>query len=43
MTFHKSRKGGFNYPVTVDECVIALNKVKRSYIFSEECMHECSA
>lgn len=36
MTFHKSRKGGFNYSVTIGECELALNKVKKGYIFSKE-------
>jgi len=31
MTFHKSRKGGFDYPVTVNECKEALKKKKLKY------------
>ena len=31
MTFHKSLKGGFDYPVTVEECRKALAKKKCVY------------
>jgi hypothetical protein len=31
MTFHKSKKGGFDYPVTVDQCKEALKKKKLKY------------
>lgn len=33
MTFHKSKKGGFNYPVTVEECREALSK--NGYVYRE--------
>lgn len=33
MTFHRNRKGGFHYPVTVEECQKALSKKKKEYKF----------
>jgi len=35
MTFHKSKKGGFDYPVTIEECKKALSKKGYSYIERE--------
>ncbi|MBW2006140.1 MAG: hypothetical protein JRI72_16365 [Deltaproteobacteria bacterium] len=32
MTFHKSRRGGFDYPVTIEECKKALAKKGYCYI-----------
>jgi len=34
MTFHKSKKGGFDYPVTVEECQKAL--AKEGYVYIPE-------
>ena len=34
MTFHKSKKGGFDYPVTVEECKKALEK--KGYFYKEK-------
>lgn len=33
MTFHKSKKGGFDYPTTVEECKKALSK--KGYTYKE--------
>ena len=35
MTFHKSKKGGFHYPVTVEDCKKALKRKCRSYVYVE--------
>jgi len=35
MTFHKSRKGGFDYPVTVEDCQKALRRKCKSYVYVE--------
>jgi hypothetical protein len=32
MTFHKSRKGGFDYPVTIEQCEKALKKEGFIYV-----------
>lgn len=34
MTFHKSKKGGFDYPVTITDCKKAL--AKKDYTYTEE-------
>jgi hypothetical protein len=34
MTYHKSKKGGFDYPVTVEQCQKALKK--KGYIYNEK-------
>jgi len=33
MTYHKSRKGGFSYPVTTDECNKALKRENKNYLY----------
>jgi len=35
MTFHKSKKGGFDYPVTIEECKKALKKKGLKYLEKE--------
>jgi len=35
MTFHKSKKGGFYYPVTVEDCKKALRRYNKSYVYVE--------
>jgi len=39
MTFHKSRKGGFDYPVTAEECKEALKRKGLEYIDFEEALN----
>jgi len=34
MTFHKSKKGGFDYPVSVQECIEAL--AKKGYVYKTD-------
>lgn len=34
MTFHKSKKGGFDYPATTEECIKAL--AKKGYTYKED-------
>lgn len=33
MTYHKSHKGGFDYPVTIGDCKTALTK--KGYVYKE--------
>ena len=33
MVFHKSRKGGFDEPVSIDECQKALRRKNRNFVY----------
>jgi len=35
MTFHKSRKGGFSNPVSIDDCRLALRRYGKQYIYQD--------
>ena len=35
MTYHKSKKGGFNYPVTIEQCKKALKRKSHEYKYVE--------